>query len=195
MTVGPLRPVLSWIWDIFSAMAMRGLSTAWERKKKVCEQLESVTGEPLRRISMANIWMQFQCVACRQSYCGLDTCSLDRGFLLHKRNLEWAGQGAGGEDDFQSLIQLLKKHWSKIGNCKPNYQTLEHFLNRALGIKGVQKTLQFSSATLPPPHLHPLPHKHTSTGGKTHPKTRGLKNLLPWRFREDRPIHGQVLHK
>lgn len=44
MTVGPLRPVLSWIWDIFSAMAMRGLSTAWKRRKKVCEQLMSVTG-------------------------------------------------------------------------------------------------------------------------------------------------------
>lgn len=28
MTVGPFRPVLSWIWDIFSAIAIRGLSTA-----------------------------------------------------------------------------------------------------------------------------------------------------------------------
>lgn len=46
MTVGPLRPVLSWIWDIFSAMAMRGLSTAWKRRKRVCEQLTSVTRGP-----------------------------------------------------------------------------------------------------------------------------------------------------
>lgn len=36
MTVGPFRPVLSWIWDIFSAIAIRGLSTAW-RERNTCQ--------------------------------------------------------------------------------------------------------------------------------------------------------------
>lgn len=47
MTVGPLRPVLSWIWDIFSAMAMRGLSTAWKKRRNICEQHESAAGQAL----------------------------------------------------------------------------------------------------------------------------------------------------
>lgn len=35
MTVGPFLPVLSWIWDIFSAIAIRGLSTAWRGRNEM----------------------------------------------------------------------------------------------------------------------------------------------------------------
>lgn len=58
MTVGPLRPVLSWIWEIFSAMAMRGLNTAWKRKKDIIS-LQSAAAWALGWNSTSGAWTKF----------------------------------------------------------------------------------------------------------------------------------------
>lgn len=64
--------------------------------------------------------------------CGHNTYSLGFDFLFHKRRLERARQGDGGEDDLQRLIQLPRMLILDKKLHKPTTRALEHFMDSAL---------------------------------------------------------------
>lgn len=158
MTVGPLRPVLSWIWDIFSAMAIRGLSTAWKRKRE----------SSLRNQPQSRLWDGFPPQRCR----------LRLHFIAYRQWLEWTGHRSRVENCSVRFYFTPEKLIHDRNNYKP-------MLNKTVNFRKAGNFHSFSD-TLIPSKLEPCQIlAHIQREDKAHPKAIGLKKPPFWHFRED----------